>query len=277
MFDFCFCVFVSPIINFFEILYNYLYNEFLISKFLVFSMFGFILALLCFPFDVKANQYRNKLEDIKLNPYKLFIMKNLNLIIQIPIFIATYYFFINITGINTAEFFYLKNLAVKDSFILFKTCEINLLLYIMALLYVIIGILHTRKQLFVDKLFFWTFAIYTTIFLQDKPSIIVLYWIFHLFYFLIKVIGFKLKCKQDYFVFLFFFFVIPFIYVYNSIYVMIILFVTFILVFIWQKIELIKKILNFDNFLLCFINIYCINSILILIMLGYMKFIEISV
>ena len=127
--------------------------------------------------------------------HPLYSLRNsLNILIQIPFFIAAYRYLSNLSALQGESFLFLKDLSKPDA--LFKIGAggtINALPVVMTAANCISGAIYTKNLALRDKLQVYIIAFIFLILLYNSPSGLVLYWTINNVFSLIKNVFYKLK------------------------------------------------------------------------------------
>ena len=99
-----------------------------------------------------------------------------SLLIQIPFFIAAYYYLSGLEILKGASFFVLKDLGMPDGLLSIGGLHLNLLPVIMTLINVISGSIYAKDLAIKDKIQIYGIAIIFLVLLYNSPSGLVLYW-----------------------------------------------------------------------------------------------------
>jgi len=128
------------------------------------------------------------------NYHPIYSLRNsLNILIQIPFFIAAYHFLSNFSELNSASFMFLSNLGKPDKLININGISINALPVLMTLINCISGFIYTKKLELRDKIQVYALALIFLVLLYDSPSALVLYWTTNNVLSLVKNLFYKLK------------------------------------------------------------------------------------
>ena len=124
------------------------------------------------------------------NYHPIYALRNsMDLIIQIPFFIAAYHFLHNLPLLNGQSFFMIKDLGAPDGLL----GGINFLPVLMTLINGVSGAIYTRRLALKDKIQVYGMAAVFLLLLYNSPSALVLYWTCNNVYNLIKNILLKTK------------------------------------------------------------------------------------
>jgi len=126
--------------------------------------------------------------------HPLYSLRNsLNILIQIPFFIAAYRFLSNLSLLQGESFLFLKDLGKPDSLFNIGGLSVNALPVVMTVINCISGVIYTKKLALRDKLQVHIMAFIFLILLYNSPSGLVLYWTMNNVFSLIKNLFYKLK------------------------------------------------------------------------------------
>lgn len=217
MMEFLFNLIVQPIFLILEFLFDCIYDfnqNIVLTVFLI----SFIVSLFCLPLYIKADKLSKeetevqkklskKVNDIKRNfkgDERLLLLQtyyrqnnyhpimslrlSLSLLLQIPIFIAAYTFFSQLS-IDNMQCLFISDLSKPDGMVKIFNFSINILPILMTAINVIAGLVYAKslkenKALIAMSLVF-------LILLYNSPSILTLYWLFNNVFSLIKNIILK--------------------------------------------------------------------------------------
>jgi len=122
--------------------------------------------------------------------HPVYALRNsIDLIIQIPFFIAAYHYLHNLSLLNGQSFFMIKDLGAPDGLL----GGINLLPVLMTLINGISGAIYTKGLALKDKIQVYGMAAVFLFLLYNSPSALVLYWTCNNVYNLVKNILLKTK------------------------------------------------------------------------------------
>ena len=126
--------------------------------------------------------------------HPLYSLRNsLNILIQIPFFIAAYRFLSNLSVLQGESFFFLRNLGKPDALFNIGGLSINALPVVMTAVNCISGAIYTKNLALRDKLQVYIVAFIFLALLYNSPSGLVLYWTINNVFSLIKNVFYKLK------------------------------------------------------------------------------------
>ncbi|MDR2864337.1 MAG: YidC/Oxa1 family membrane protein insertase [Spirochaetaceae bacterium] len=98
------------------------------------------------------------------------------LLVQIPFFIAAYFYLSHLEALQGASFLFLNDLSKPDALLSFGSMKINILPVAMTLINIASGALYTKGLQLKDKIQLYAMAFVFLILLYDSPSGLVLYW-----------------------------------------------------------------------------------------------------
>jgi len=128
------------------------------------------------------------------NYHPIYSLRNsLNILIQIPFFIAAYHFLSNFSELNGASFMFLSNLGKPDKLININGISFNALPILMTVINCVSGAIYTKNLAVRDKLQIYALSLLFLILLYNSPSGLVLYWTMNNILSLIKNIFYKFK------------------------------------------------------------------------------------
>ena len=128
------------------------------------------------------------------NYHPFFAFRNsLSVLIQIPFFIAAYYYLSNLEYLKGISFLFIEDLGSPDHFYSFGNFSINLLPILMFFVNCFSGYIYSVKFLKREKIQIYSVAIVFLILLYNSPSSLVLYWTMNNIFSLFKNILLKFK------------------------------------------------------------------------------------
>ena len=229
MLNFLYLLIVKPL----EMLIEYFFNEFLnlslIYENIVLDIIiiSFVVSLLCLPLYLKADKIQEEENEIqkKLSKKVDIIKKNfkgderqmllqtyyrqnnyhpimglrlsLSLLLQIPIFIAAYVFFSNLSMLNGLSCGAIKNLAAPDGLLVIGGININILPFLMTLVNLNAGYIYSKDKTLKGNKVLIIMSLIFLILLYNAPSALVLYWLFNNIFSLIKNICLRLISEKN--------------------------------------------------------------------------------
>jgi YidC/Oxa1 family membrane protein insertase len=126
--------------------------------------------------------------------HPIYSLRNsLNILIQIPFFIAAYHFLSNFSELKGTSFWFLKELSKPDALFKIGNFSVNALPVLMTIINCFSGFIYTKKLELRDKLQVYALALVFLVLLYNSPSGLVLYWTTNNILSLIKNIFYKLK------------------------------------------------------------------------------------
>ena len=141
--------------------------------------------------------------------HPIYALRNsLNLLIQIPFFIAAYSFLHHSQLLNNCSFFFINDLSKPDALFNIGNININLLPLFMTFINVASGAVYSKNLEFKDKFQLYGIALIFLLLLYNSPSGLVLYWTTNNLFSLFKNILQKTKYKKIIIFGLLFFFII---------------------------------------------------------------------
>jgi len=109
--------------------------------------------------------------------HPIYALRNsLNLLIQIPFFIAAYSFLHHSQLLNNCSFFFINDLSKPDALFNIGNININLLPLFMTFINVTSGAVYSKNLEFKDKFQLYGIALIFLLLLYNSPSGLVLYW-----------------------------------------------------------------------------------------------------
>jgi YidC/Oxa1 family membrane protein insertase len=126
--------------------------------------------------------------------HPLYSLRNsLNILIQIPFFIAVYRYLSNLTALQGESFLFLTDLGKPDALFKIGGLSVNTLPVVMTAVNCISGAIYTKNLALRDKLQVYIVAFIFLVLLYNSPSGLVLYWTINNVFSLIKNVFYKLK------------------------------------------------------------------------------------
>ena len=110
----------------------------------------------------------------------------ISLILQIPFFMAAYYFLSDLKMLQGVSWGPIKDLGLPDALIAIGTVKINLLPVLMTAINIISGFIYSGKQSLKDKLKLIGMALFFLVLLYGSPSGLVFYWTINNMFSLVK-------------------------------------------------------------------------------------------
>ena len=118
------------------------------------------------------------------------------LLLEVPFFIAAFYFLSNLQDMKFAEFGILKNLGSPDALISLGSIHINVLPVLMTLINVISSEIYAKGMKFKEKIQLHGMALIFLVLLYNSPSGLVMYWTLNNIFSLVKNIVSNCKDKK---------------------------------------------------------------------------------
>ena len=255
--NFFFTILIEPLIYIYEFIFVLFYK---FSKSVTLPLIGisFFASMLSLPLYIMAERWQkierltvksleSKISKIKSvfknderymilstyyrqnNYHPVYSLRNsISVLIQIPFFIAAYYYITNLTILNEIKFLFISDLSKPDNLFSIKNFSINILPIIMTIINLISGIIYTKDLYFRDKIQIYGISIIFLIILYNSPSALVIYWTFNNLFSLIKNIFYKIRNSKK------------ILYIISSI---IITLINFYMIFFMQNRSYIKRLL----------------------------------
>jgi len=220
--NYLYAIIIFPIEQIIEVVYTLIYKVFDIPGISVIGV-SFAVTFLSLPLYVIAekwqeaerrtvNKLKPKIDRIKQvfkgdeqymilsacyrqnNYHPVYALRNsLNILIQIPFFIAAYHFLSNFSELNGASFMFLSDLGRSDKLININGISFNALPVLMTVINCVSGAIYTKNLAFRDKLQIYALSLLFLILLYNSPSGLVLYWTMNNILSLIKNVFYKTK------------------------------------------------------------------------------------
>jgi YidC/Oxa1 family membrane protein insertase len=126
--------------------------------------------------------------------HPIYSLRNsLNILIQIPFFIAAYRFLSHFSELNGVHFLFLSDLSKPDGLINISGFPLNALPVLMTVINCVSGAIYTKRFGLRDKLQVYALALVFLVLLYNSPSGLVLYWIMNNILSLVKNVFYKLR------------------------------------------------------------------------------------
>lgn len=215
MMDFFFNLIVRPLYFIFEFLFNQIYK---ISDdiFITIALISFFVSIMCLPLYLRADflqdeekkmqeKMAKKIKSIKKNfkgDERLLLLQTyykqnnyhpimglrlaLSLLLQIPIFLAAYTFFNDLTILNGLQYKLIEDLSKPDKLLFIGDFRINILPILMTLVNLLAGFVYTKTISFKENKILITVSLVFLALLYNAPSALVFYWLFNNIFSLIK-------------------------------------------------------------------------------------------
>jgi YidC/Oxa1 family membrane protein insertase len=220
--NFLYAVIIFPIEQVIEVIYTLIYKIFEVPGISVIGV-SFAVTFLSLPLYIIAekwqeaerriiNRLKPKADKIKqafkgdeqymiLSAYyrqngyhPIYSLRNsLNMLIQIPFFIAAYHFLSNFSALQGAPFLFIADMGKPDALFKLSGFSINALPVLMTAINCISGVIYTKKLELRDKLQVYALALIFLVLLYNSPAGLVLYWTMNNILSLIKNIFYRLK------------------------------------------------------------------------------------
>lgn len=116
-----------------------------------------------------------------------FLRSSLNLLIQVPFFIAAYNFLSKLPLLEGERFLFINNLGIADNLFQTQWGNINVLPIVMTLINLISTLIYTKGFLFKDKIQLFGISSLFFVLLYNAPAGLVIYWTFNNILSLIKI------------------------------------------------------------------------------------------
>lgn len=198
---------------------------------------SFVINIICLPLYLKAEKLQederniqdkmfSKVESIKRNfkgEQKFMLLStyyrqnnyhptmalrnSLSLLIQVPFFIAAYYYFSHLNLLNGQSFWFIKNLALCDAAIQIKGISINILPIIMTLVNLVSGEIYMKGFRFKDKIQLYALSVIFLVLLYNSPAALVIYWTINNILSLVKNFALKTGKTKYYFNLIYYLFI----------------------------------------------------------------------
>ena len=228
--EFLFCLIVKPI----QLLIEYLFNGIYYSSFnitLTILLLSFIISVLCLPLYLRAdalqeeeNEIQKKLskrvrvikENFKgderqfllqtyyrQNNYHPFmgLRLSLSLLLQIPLFLAAYTFFSNLTLLKGMSLGPISNLYMPDGLLKFGEFSINLFPILMTVINLWAGFIYAKDKSFKENKVLILMSLIFLILLYNSPAALVIYWTFNNVFSLIKNVCLRVLSHKDFIIY----------------------------------------------------------------------------
>jgi len=123
------------------------------------------------------------------------LRSSFGVLIQIPFFIAAFYYLSNLELLHGVSFLFIKDLSSQDALISIGNAQFNILPFIMTLITCISGFIYLKELPVKDKFQVYAIAAVFLILLYNSPSALVLYWTMNNIFSLLKNIYFRIQYK----------------------------------------------------------------------------------
>ncbi|WP_297208442.1 membrane protein insertase YidC [uncultured Brachyspira sp.] len=121
----------------------------------------------------------------------------LGLLIQIPFFMAAYYFIHDIPNLASGSFLFIKDFSKPDSLLKIGNLAINVLPFIMTLFSLLSGLVYSKKLKFKESLPLYAVSLVFLVLLYSSPSGLLFYWTINCLFSLIKNIIIEYKVLHN--------------------------------------------------------------------------------
>lgn len=121
------------------------------------------------------------------------LRSSISLLIQVPFFMAAYYFLSNLASLQGVSFLFIRDLGQPDELLTVGGYSLNLLPIAMTLINIVAGLIYTKGFLVREKVQLFGMALVFLVLLYTSPAGLVLYWTLNNVFSLIKNIFYKLK------------------------------------------------------------------------------------
>jgi len=231
MTDILFYIIIFPIVQIFEISFTFaqkLFRETGVSVIFI----GVVISVLCLPLYVVAERWQQIEREItkKLKPkadnikkvfkgdeqymiLSAFYMQNhyhpiyalrssFGVLIQIPFFIAAYYYLTHLELLNGVPFIFIKDLGSPDALFSIGGFYINFLPILMTAVTIISSFIYTKGLGVKEKIQLYIIAAVFFVLLYNSPSALVLYWTMNNIFSLFKNIYYRIRFNYKHFILL---------------------------------------------------------------------------
>jgi len=287
MIDILFNIIIYPIILLLEFSFSLslkLFNEAGISVLFI----GIVISVLCLPLYIVAEKWqqternitgkmKEKSDKIKkafkgderymiLSAYyrqnkyhPIYALRSsFGLLIQIPFFIAAYYYISHLEILKGVNFYFISDLGAPDALINIGGIKVNILPIAMTLITITSSYIYTKGFAFNEKIQLYIMAAVFLVLLYNSPSALVLYWTLNNIFSLLKNVYFRINNKNKiYFLIAFFSFCCVLLVIYSQIKYsynykgrLLVYFSSFLAFIPWLLIFFKKKIQNAANIII---------------------------
>jgi YidC/Oxa1 family membrane protein insertase len=222
MSDFLYNIFIFPLVQIIEITFVIIYRIFR-DKVLAIIGVSAVVTICTMPLYFIAEKWQQTERDLqkKLKPkidkiksvfkgdeqymilsayyrqnhyHPVYALRNsLWILIQVPFFLAAYYYLSNLDYIKGTSFLFIKDLGFPDSFFSFRGFNINLLPILMTAINCASAAIYTKGFPARDKIQIYGMALIFLVLLYNSPAGLVLYWTMNNVFSLIKNILVKTR------------------------------------------------------------------------------------
>ena len=134
--------------------------------------------------------------DMKYSPLNT-LKSSISLILQIPFFMAAYYFLTELQMLHGISLGPIEDLGLPDGLIKIGTLSINLLPILMTLINIVSGFIYSEKGNIKDKIQLALIALVFLVLLYDSPSGLVFYWTLNNIFSLCKNVVMHIKKPKE--------------------------------------------------------------------------------
>ena len=121
------------------------------------------------------------------------LRSSISLLIQVPFFMAAYYFLSNLASLHGESFLFITNLGKPDGLLNIGGYTLNFLPIAMTVINIVAGLIYTKGFLLREKVQLFGMALLFLVLLYTSPAGLVLYWTLNNVFSLVKNIFYKLK------------------------------------------------------------------------------------
>ncbi|MBN2860887.1 MAG: YidC/Oxa1 family membrane protein insertase [Sphaerochaetaceae bacterium] len=109
--------------------------------------------------------------------HPIYALRNsLNLLIQVPFFVAAYHFLSHLQGLHGVSFLFIQDLGTPDAVLSFRSLRINILPILMTSINLLSGAIYSRGFPKRDKVQIYGVALIFLVLLYNSPAGLVFYW-----------------------------------------------------------------------------------------------------
>ena len=121
------------------------------------------------------------------------LRSSLGIFVQIPFFIAAYYYLSHLSIIRGISFKFIHDLGMPDSLFRIGTFPINVLPILMTAINCVAGAIYTKGLSLRDKVQVYGMALIFLVLLYNSPSCLVIYWTLNNIFSLVKNVFYRIK------------------------------------------------------------------------------------
>jgi len=121
------------------------------------------------------------------------LRSSVSLLIQVPFFMAAYFFLSNLASLQGVPFLFINDLGQPDGLLNIGGLTLNFLPIAMTVINIVAGLIYTKGFLIREKVQLFGMALLFLVLLYTSPAGLVLYWTLNNVFSLIKNIFYKLK------------------------------------------------------------------------------------